>query len=221
MSNTVSTRNPVSFPRSTSAQPVPSESTQPTSTYLAPDDPFPGSLVELDLDQLHVLHSRVCRQIDLEYITDPEGPHPITLDRADELTAELNEREQDFAQYPPASLYGGAFTTAQFLDDRLPETSEPQPQRDLTWARDLFTRRNRKLGDEVLEIRDLRTVSPGDRLEGWNGDRLQWVGAVEQVAPSLDVCWVLEGLNQDRRLVHRGDTDLYYHLPFCAVAPRP
>src|SRR3712207_6365788 len=54
------------------------------STYLPPADPFPSTLAELELVELHVLHSQITRQLEREY-TDPAGPHPVTPDRAQEL----------------------------------------------------------------------------------------------------------------------------------------
>lgn len=59
---------------------------------LGPDDPFPDELLELPLGNLQVLHSRICRQLELEYLTDPEGRHPITLDRLHELQIEFESR---------------------------------------------------------------------------------------------------------------------------------
>lgn len=65
-----------------------------SSSYLAPADPFPSALAELDLVELHVLRSRITRQIESEYI-DPAGTHPVTRDRAQEQADELGSR-QDF-----------------------------------------------------------------------------------------------------------------------------
>lgn len=59
---------------------------------LTPDDPFPDILVDLPLERLQVLHSRICRQLELEYLTDPEGRHPITADRLHELQIEFASR---------------------------------------------------------------------------------------------------------------------------------
>lgn len=59
---------------------------------LDPDDPFPEELLELSLGDLQLLHSRICRQLELEYPTDPEGRHPITLDRLHELQIEFKSR---------------------------------------------------------------------------------------------------------------------------------
>lgn len=62
------------------------------ATRLGPDDPFPEELLELPLEQLQILHSRICRQLELEYLTDPEGGHPITCDRLHELQIEFTSR---------------------------------------------------------------------------------------------------------------------------------
>jgi hypothetical protein len=70
-------------------------------THLDPDAPFPAELGKLSLVELHVLHSRVCRQLDLEYLTDP-GPHALTLDRHCDLVAELDARESLHA--PPGGI---------------------------------------------------------------------------------------------------------------------
>ena len=59
---------------------------------LGPDDPFPDELLELPLGDIQLLHSRICRQLELEYLTDPEGRHPITLDRLHELQIEFESR---------------------------------------------------------------------------------------------------------------------------------
>ncbi|KUG56628.1 hypothetical protein AVL61_06105 [Kocuria rosea subsp. polaris] len=58
-----------------------------------PDDAFPADLTELSLAELHVLHSRVGRQLDREYLGDAAGAHPVTLERHQELTVELDARE--------------------------------------------------------------------------------------------------------------------------------
>lgn len=61
------------------------------AVQLAPDDPFPEDLLELPLERLQILHSRICRQVDVENLR-PEGPHPITLDRLLEVQVELESR---------------------------------------------------------------------------------------------------------------------------------
>ena len=62
------------------------------ATRLGPDDPFPDELLELPLEQLQILHSRICRQLEREYLTEPEGAHPITQDRLHELQIEFASR---------------------------------------------------------------------------------------------------------------------------------
>lgn len=63
------------------------------STYLTPGTTFPADLTELAMTELHVLHSRVARQLEREYLTTPSGAHPLTLERYRELTVELDARE--------------------------------------------------------------------------------------------------------------------------------
>jgi hypothetical protein len=60
---------------------------------LDPAARFPADLAALSLVELQVLHSRICRQLDREYLIDPAGPHPLTLDRHCELGIELARRE--------------------------------------------------------------------------------------------------------------------------------
>ena len=62
-------------------------------TSLGPDQEFPADLAGLSLVELQVLHSRICHQLDHEYLTGPDGPHPVTLDRCRELRAQLDARE--------------------------------------------------------------------------------------------------------------------------------
>ncbi|MFF0944918.1 hypothetical protein ACFYE2_11920 [Kocuria sp. CPCC 205300] len=63
------------------------------TTSLGPDHEFPADLAGLALVELQVLHSRICHQLDHEYLTGPDGPHPVTLDRYRELSAQLDARE--------------------------------------------------------------------------------------------------------------------------------
>lgn len=63
-----------------------------TGTQVDPAGNFPGELGELSLTHLQVLHSRVCLQLDSEYLGSPDGAHPVTLDRHQELVAELATR---------------------------------------------------------------------------------------------------------------------------------
>lgn len=60
---------------------------------LGPDEPFPENLTELGMVDLQVLHSRITRQLDHDYLIDPTGPHPATTDRCQELLAELDARD--------------------------------------------------------------------------------------------------------------------------------
>lgn len=62
-------------------------------THLDPGEDFPAVLAELTLVELQVLHSRVCVQLDSEYLEVVGGAHPVTLDRHHELVAELALRE--------------------------------------------------------------------------------------------------------------------------------
>lgn len=64
-----------------------------SGTCLDPAARFPSDLAALSLAELQVLHSRICRQLDREYVFDPAGPHPLTLDRHLELGIELDRRE--------------------------------------------------------------------------------------------------------------------------------
>lgn len=63
-----------------------------TAISLGPDEAFPADLAGLGLVELQVLHSRVCHQLDHEYLAGLDGPHPLTLDRCRELVAELEAR---------------------------------------------------------------------------------------------------------------------------------
>lgn len=67
-------------------------------TYLAPEAAFPADLTELSLAELHVLHSRVGRQLEREYLGGACGAHPVTLERHQDLTVELDAREIAHAQ---------------------------------------------------------------------------------------------------------------------------
>lgn len=72
-------------------------------TALAPQDAFPEELLGLPLSELQVLHSMVSRRLDQEY-QSVEGPHPITLDRLQYLTVELDSRA--LAATPAGVLHG-------------------------------------------------------------------------------------------------------------------
>lgn len=45
------------------------------------------------MGELQVLHSRICRQLDRDYLTGPDGPHPCTTDRLHDVLAELDARD--------------------------------------------------------------------------------------------------------------------------------
>ncbi len=64
----------------------------PEWIYLEPTDAFPEDLQDLTVTQLQILHSQICSQLDWEYLTDPAGPHPITLDRRRALVDALDAR---------------------------------------------------------------------------------------------------------------------------------
>lgn len=70
------------------------------ATCLGPDEAFPTELAELDLEVVQVLHSRICCQLEGEYRT-VEGPHPVTLDRCEELREELDTRR--YVMHDPAT----------------------------------------------------------------------------------------------------------------------
>lgn len=72
-------------------------------TELAPQDAFPEELLGLPLLELQVLHSMVSRRLDQEY-QSVEGPHPITLERLQCLTVELDSRA--LAPTPAGVLHG-------------------------------------------------------------------------------------------------------------------
>ncbi|MEX5269709.1 hypothetical protein [Kocuria sabuli] len=61
------------------------------STVLDPAEEVTPDLDELPLVDLQVLHSRVTSQIEREHLS-PEGPHPLTRDRQQDVTAELTRR---------------------------------------------------------------------------------------------------------------------------------
>jgi hypothetical protein len=65
---------------------------EPEWIYLEPTEAFPEHLDDLTVTQLQVLHSQICSQLDWEYLADPAGPHPITLDRRRALIGALDAR---------------------------------------------------------------------------------------------------------------------------------
>ena len=62
------------------------------SISLGPDEDFPADLAGLSLVRLQVLHFRICSQLYYEFLTEPVGAHPVTLDWSQELVAELGSR---------------------------------------------------------------------------------------------------------------------------------
>lgn len=78
--------------------------TPEASSRLRPEDDFPNDLAALGKAELQVLHSRVTRQLDREYLTDPAGPHPCTLDRCQDLLAELDARDTRVTPPGPAPI---------------------------------------------------------------------------------------------------------------------
>lgn len=60
---------------------------------LDPGQAFPADLGSLSMSELQVLHSRICRQLDRDYLTGPDGPHPCTADRLQDVLGELDARD--------------------------------------------------------------------------------------------------------------------------------
>lgn len=63
----------------------------PYSSKIRPTDPFPEDLRSLDDTTLHVLNSKVLRQLDDEYLAGE--PEAETEFRKEELDAELTRRD--------------------------------------------------------------------------------------------------------------------------------
>lgn len=231
---------PTKVPLGTSAHPV-STSLPPTpeiaSTYLAPIDGFPSALAELELVELLVLHSRITRQLDREYRTDAAGAHPVTLDRAQELVAELDTRQTFLAPIDPtprvesrvaaSCAYRGAATVSQpaatpppmpATGDRPDATRTGQstattPPQTGNHGDDPSHARTKARNDETLRdvettIRDLGRLRPGEQIEVWHRGQRQCTGTVDETAPSLAVVWIREAPDGYRRLVHARDTEL-------------
>lgn len=197
-----------------------------SSTYLALADPFPTALAELELVELLVLHSRITRQLECEYL-DAAGPHSVTVDRAQELADELDTR-QDFlapaSPVPPAAPGAEAPRPAR----RKPPGPSPQagrgapPRRPGRPAPALSDRGQNHLavpspvgvGEEDLREKGLRNydldrLRSGDRVQVWRRGMLQGVGTVEEAAPTRGVVWIREGLDGYRRMIHaHDDTEL-------------
>jgi hypothetical protein len=66
---------------------------QTPGSRLGPAEDFPEDLTGLGMADLQVLHSRITRQLDHDYLTDPAGPHTWTVDRSFEVAAELDARD--------------------------------------------------------------------------------------------------------------------------------
>lgn len=67
--------------------------TRAPGSRLGPEEDFPEDLTGLGMAELQVLHSRITRQLDHDYLTDPVGPHCSTMDRCQELLMELDTRD--------------------------------------------------------------------------------------------------------------------------------
>lgn len=67
---------------------------QEAGTALSLDEELLAELAGLSLVELQVLHSRICHQLDHEYLTNPDGPHPGTLGRHRDLVAQLESRDK-------------------------------------------------------------------------------------------------------------------------------
>jgi hypothetical protein len=79
--------------RSGSGTGTPVPTSAAPGSRLGPEEHFPEDLSELGTAALQVLHSRIVRQLDHDYLTDPAGPHPATIDRCSEVGAELDARD--------------------------------------------------------------------------------------------------------------------------------
>lgn len=170
------------------------------STLLPPEDPFPLVLAELELAELQVLHSRVSRQLEQEYLTDPEGPHPVTRDRCQELADELDTRQGFLA--PDGQGFPGSPEAPEAPDDA------PAP----TPAREGTVDAPQETADEVgARIHDLSEVHPGDVIELWHDGLRHCRGTVEEVCPALGVVWVHEAGDGYRRMLHAQDAELRRH----------
>lgn len=195
--------------------PVPS-APEASSTCLAPAEAFPSSLAELGLTELQVLHSRVTRQLDREYRTDPSGPHPVTLDRAEELADELDTRQEFLeptalaAPARPGSRAGAAASPATPGTAGAGRLPSPAPRRHDGRLEELFRRRGGSIG--TVDVVDLDRLQPGDELELWQHDQLQSTVVVEQAAPALGVLWVREAVDGYRRMLPASDVVLRYRL---------
>lgn len=75
------------------AAPVAPAPVRTPGSRLGPGEDFPEDLSALGTVELQVLHSRICRQLDHDWLTDPHGPHCSTMDRLQELQTELDARD--------------------------------------------------------------------------------------------------------------------------------
>ncbi|WP_344119664.1 hypothetical protein [Kocuria aegyptia] len=215
------------------SQLAPSPSRAPASalsapgTFLAPADPFPSALAELDLNELQVLHSRICRQLEHEYLTAPDGPHPVTQDRCQELVAEFDVRQAFLAPpLPHAENAPGRAPASRRKEDRgadpLARTEAgpgraPAPRTGTTPgpgpAPAPVPPTPRSAGGTTgAVIHDLAQVRPGDPIEVWQRGVLRCRGTIEEVSPALGVAWLLEAGDGYRRMFHAHDGELRRHL---------
>lgn len=72
------------------------------NSRIHPTESFPADLRDLDDSALHVLNSKVLRELDAEYLYG--GPEPETEFRREELTEELDRRENEGVSRPPLTL---------------------------------------------------------------------------------------------------------------------
>ncbi|MHA7275585.1 hypothetical protein [Arthrobacter sp. HLT1-21] len=63
------------------------------TTRHSPDQPFPEDLTQLESTEVELLNSRIHRELDFEYVRYGM-PDPETEGRLEELTEELDRREQ-------------------------------------------------------------------------------------------------------------------------------
>ncbi|MFI7582966.1 hypothetical protein ACH9DO_04140 [Kocuria sp. M1N1S27] len=84
---------PVVTPPLSPATPAATATPRAPGSRLGPGEDFPDDLTGLVMADLQVLHSRIARQLDHDHLTDPAGPHPCTMDRQQDLLAELDTRD--------------------------------------------------------------------------------------------------------------------------------
>ena len=90
------TRGPVAGSSPRTGMDVPT-----SSTRLVPGEAFPAELGALTLVELQVLPSRVSLQLEDEHLDAPDGPHPVTPDRHQELVEALNAHQRTAAVTNP------------------------------------------------------------------------------------------------------------------------